>query len=159
MTLGSTVKSLSKVNDQLQLKVDDLENRSRRCNIRIIGIPEGNEGNKPTSFIESFLGEVFGSDVFPRPPTVDRAHRLPVQRRQDSAPRLFIACIHHFQVKQRILQLARERGSLTFRGNEIHIYPDYNAKVSKRRAAFTPIKIELRRAGYQYSLPTLLSSV
>lgn len=89
--LESTVRSFSIVHDQLQLKVDDLEIRSRRCNIRLI--QEGSEGNKS-------------------PTVAHRAHRLPVRR---LAP---TACIHRFRVKQRILQLGRERGSLTFRGNE-----------------------------------------
>lgn len=108
-TLESITSSLVKENEQLKLKVDDLENRSRRCNIRITGIPERAEGTQPTSFIESCLGEIFGADAFPRPITVDRAHRVAIQRRRDGAPRPFIACIHHFQMKQRIMQLAREK--------------------------------------------------
>ena len=99
-TMESTVGKLAKGNEQLQSKVDNLENRSRRCNVHITGIPEGTESNKPTSFIESLLGEILGPDAFPRPPTVNRAHRLAIQRRQDVTPRPFIACIHHFQVKQ-----------------------------------------------------------
>lgn len=133
----------SQVNYHLQLKVDDLESRSRWCNIGIIGIPQRIKGDKLSSFTESFLGEVFATKAFTHPQSVDRAHRLPVQRRQDGASRLSIACIH--QVKQRIMQLALERGSPAFRDNEVHIYPDNSAEVSKRRAAFTPLKAELRR--------------
>ena len=40
-SLEATVTQLLKENTQLLLKTDDLENRSRRCNIRITGIPEG----------------------------------------------------------------------------------------------------------------------
>lgn len=54
-------------NKQLKLKVDDLENRSRRCNIRITGIPEQAEGARPTTFIESFLAEIFGPTRFLAP--------------------------------------------------------------------------------------------
>lgn len=46
----------------------------------------------------------------------------PIQRRQDGAPRPFIACMHEFQMNQRIMQLAREKGPLSYRGSEIHIY-------------------------------------
>ncbi|KAL3045290.1 hypothetical protein OYC64_013535 [Pagothenia borchgrevinki] len=151
-TVESTLADIVQENKQLKLKVDDLENRSRRCNIRITGIPERAEGARPTTFIESFLAEIFGPDAFPRPLTVDRAHRLAVQRRQDGAPRPFIACLHHFQMKQRIMQLAREKGPLMYRGAEIHIYADYSAEVARKRAAFTPIKSSLRNAGLAYSL-------
>lgn len=58
-TLESTMGNLIKENEQLKLKVDDLENRSRSCNIRITGIPEKAEGTQPTSFIESCLREIF----------------------------------------------------------------------------------------------------
>lgn len=50
------------------------------------------------------------------------------------------------------MQLASEKGSLAYRGKEIHIYADYSAEVSKRRVAFTPIKAGLRKAGYEFSL-------
>lgn len=105
-TLESTAGYLSKENEQLTLKLDDLENRSRRYNIRITGIPEGEEGVKPTSFIESCLQEIFGASAFSRPVVVDRAHRLAIQRRREGAPRPFIACLHHFQTKQQIMQFA-----------------------------------------------------
>jgi len=157
-TLESAVRKFKKENEQLQLKVDDLDNRSRRCNIRITGLPEGAKANQPTSFIESCLGEIFGPDTFPRPLTVDRAHRLTFRRRQDSAPRPFVACFHHFQMKQWIMQLAREKGPLLYRGLEIHIYADYGAEVARKRAALAPVKTRLRTAGYQFSLrfPTKL---
>ncbi len=38
-------------------KIDNLENRGRRCNIRIIGPPEGSEGSNPTSFFKTWLLE------------------------------------------------------------------------------------------------------
>lgn len=38
--LKAIYENLQKSNFQLSIKVDDLENRSRRCNLRIIGIPE-----------------------------------------------------------------------------------------------------------------------
>ena len=50
------------------------------------------------------------------------------------------------------MQLAREKGSLTYRGTEIHVYADYSTEVCRKRAAFTSIKAKLRRAGYQFSL-------
>lgn len=64
-TLESTMGNLIKENEQLKLKVDDLENRSRSCNIRITGIPEKAEGTQPTSFIESCLREIFCANALP----------------------------------------------------------------------------------------------
>ncbi|KAJ8402769.1 hypothetical protein AAFF_G00364410 [Aldrovandia affinis] len=60
--------------------------------------------------------------------------------------------MHHFQTKERILKLAREAGSLSFRGSEVHIYPDYSAEVSKKRAAYFTVKSQLRNAGFTYRM-------
>lgn len=111
-TLDSIICNLMKETEQLKLKVNDVKNRSRRCNICITGIPEGVEGNQPSSFSESCLGEILGADAFPHPLTMDRAHRVAVKRRQNGAPHPFIACVHHFQMKQQIMQLAREKGPI-----------------------------------------------
>lgn len=49
--LEKTVSDLKDENNSLKLKMDDLEGRSRRNNIKIIGIPENEEGGKPTEFV------------------------------------------------------------------------------------------------------------
>ncbi|KAJ8383286.1 hypothetical protein AAFF_G00222220 [Aldrovandia affinis] len=154
-TLKSICSALTKENEALTLKTDDLENRLRCNNIRIIDLPEKVEGSQPTSFIEIFLKETFGAtaEAFPTPPVVDRAHRIATPRkRQDDPPCPFIARMHHFQTKESILKLAREAGSLLFRGTEVHIYPDYSAEVSKKRAAYFTVKSQLRNAGFTYRM-------
>ena len=99
--------------------------------------------------MEIFLGETFGSEAFPSPPSVNGAHRVGNSRmKQVGPPRPFIARIHRYQDKERILKLAREAGSLSFRGSEIHFYPDYSAEVSKKRAAYS----QLRNAGFGYRM-------
>lgn len=40
---------------KLQIKVLDLESRSRRNNLRVFGVPEGQEGDSVTQFIEKLL--------------------------------------------------------------------------------------------------------
>lgn len=61
----------------MRVKLDNSENRSRRNNVRIIGIPEHSEGTCLTTFMEELLLEVFGKESFAKPPVVDRAHRSP----------------------------------------------------------------------------------
>lgn len=60
--------TLQTENSDLKLKLDDLENRSRRQNLRIIGIPEGSEGQSPVTFMFSMFSKLFGEDAFERPP-------------------------------------------------------------------------------------------
>lgn len=43
-------------------KVDDLENRSRRNNVRLVGVPEKAEGRNLVAFLESWLINAIGKD-------------------------------------------------------------------------------------------------
>lgn len=109
----------------------------------MVGLPEGAEGSNPTKFIQSFLQKTFEQE-FPSPPEIDRAHRTGPQPPAGGRPRPFLARIHFFQQKQRVMQLSREAGQLTFNGKNIFIYPDLSAETSRRRAAFGPVKEILR---------------
>lgn len=151
--LESTCSALSKDNEKLRIKLDDLENRSRRNNIRVIGIPEGSEGSHPSAFIEALVLEVFGEQSFSKKPEVDRAHRsLAPPPKANQAPRPFIVRMHHYQMRELILRLAREKGQVLYKGLRIHFYPDVSADVAKRRAAFNQVKAELRGAGIEFGL-------
>ncbi|KAL7842071.1 hypothetical protein SRHO_G00237600 [Serrasalmus rhombeus] len=121
--------------------------------LRVIGISELPEGPRPTSFMESLLLDVFGSDSSTKLPAVDCAHHsLAPMLKQHEPPRPMIVRLHHFQTRERIFQLAQEKGQLQFQGNQIHIYPGFSAEVARRRAAFTVIKPQLRKAGMEYGL-------
>lgn len=54
-TCGTKIKSMED-------KVDDLRNRLRRNNLRLVGLPERVEGSDPVSFLESWLTQEFGKD-------------------------------------------------------------------------------------------------
>lgn len=154
-TMESRYAELSDQYKKLLLKTDDLENRGRRCNIRILGVPEGTEQGNPTKFVADLLhGVLGGPGGLEKPPVLERAHRAaapvpPVGGR----PRPFIARIHHYQEKERIQRLAREKVRLEFQGKQIFIFPDYSADLSRRRAAFNEVKGALKKKeGVRYGL-------
>ncbi|KAI4894558.1 hypothetical protein NFI96_004454 [Prochilodus magdalenae] len=119
-SLESALKKMEGVNTALQQKIEDLEGRSRRNNIRIIGVPEGAEGKRPTDFVAELLPKLLGEENFNLPLVVDRAHRSLQPRPADGArPRPIIARIHLFQVKEKIMQLRRLHGPLQFRSNKV----------------------------------------
>lgn len=152
MELEKVCASLRKENNTLKLRTDGLENHSRRNNIRVTNLPEKVENPRPSVFLAECLTEVFGPDSFPTPLVVDRAHRINIQMRSPNTPRPLIARIHHYQNKELLLKLAREKGRLLYHGTEIHIFPDYSPEVSQKRAAFYEVKSQLRSAGYSYRM-------
>ncbi len=124
----------------LQEKVIDLEAGSRRQNIKVVGLPERAEGKNSVDFFANFLCDLLGCANFPTPIEVDRAHRLGQPPDARAQPRIMIARIHSFRVKEKILRLARENTPLTYDGTRIHIYPDYPAEIMKRRQPFEEVK-------------------
>ncbi|KAF3847177.1 hypothetical protein F7725_020205 [Dissostichus mawsoni] len=153
-SLEARSTQLAKDNAKLQLKTDDLENRGRRCNLRIVGIPEGVEQGKPTTFISNMLHKLFtGPGGLEKAPVLDRAHRVPASRPKDGErPRSFLWKVHLFQVKEEILKLSRQKGKLVLGGTQIFIFPDYSADLDKRRAAYNEVKAVLRKADVRYGL-------
>uniref|UniRef100_A0A803JHA1 L1 transposable element RRM domain-containing protein n=1 Tax=Xenopus tropicalis TaxID=8364 RepID=A0A803JHA1_XENTR len=82
-------QQLNEVKLQLQTvmdRIDDLENRQRRSNIRVLGLPERAEGAQPEPFAEKWLTELLGQDVFSSQFVVERAHRVPLRPLPPGAP-------------------------------------------------------------------------
>ncbi len=78
--LQYTVDTLQQQVKTFGEKLEDQENRSRRNNVRIVGLPEGVEGSDVVGFIEKWLPEVLGPDKFSGPVINERAHRLQDRR-------------------------------------------------------------------------------
>lgn len=56
-----------------------MENRLRRCNLRLIGLPEGAEGKDPATFLEQLLVTTYGRETFSPMFAVERAHLMPAR--------------------------------------------------------------------------------
>ena len=77
-------------NISLREKIQQIEDHSRKCNVRIIGIPSGAEGRQPTAFMNNFLREMFGADKLGPQPCVNIAHRTgPQSQARTMIARLF----------------------------------------------------------------------
>ncbi|CAJ0965631.1 unnamed protein product [Ranitomeya imitator] len=151
--LQKAEKKFAQAIAELAAKNEDLENRSRRNNIRIVGLPEKTEGRNPTEFVENWLLEKIGSTVLTKVFAVERAHRVPPQPPAPGAnPRTMLAKILNYRDRDIILRKAREMEDLTAGGQKIAIYPDYSAAVQKQRMKFTGVKRRLRELGVQYSV-------
>lgn len=134
-------------NKLLKAKVIDLESRSRRQNIKIIGLPEKIEKGSPTAFVSDLLPKLLGAERFPRGIKVDRAHRIGPP---SNKPRIMIARIHHDVVKDDILRVARNEGPLHYEGQRISIFPDITAEVIKDRKEFDAVRVKLKEAGMRH---------
>ena len=63
--LSRRLSQADKTVSDLKLKVDDMENRSRRCNLRLTGLPEGLEETAPPNLWGIFCLTLWGPTTFP----------------------------------------------------------------------------------------------
>ena len=132
--------------------MDDLEGRSRHNNIKIIGIPEQEEGGKPTEFIEALIPKLFSKDSFQSPVVIDQAHRtLRPPPTAGAKAHAIITRIDFYREKELILHLWRER-QLEYKGNKVLIFPDYTPEVMRQRREFTEAQRMLRGLKVEHSL-------
>ena len=158
-TVGEMETSLSTCTDdvaELQAKVDnmaaelarldnkceDLEARSRRNNIRILGIPEGSANSSTTTAVSTLLKEAFKLD---KEPLLDRSHRtLQPKPGPGDRPRPIIARLHYHTDCVDILRRARAEQRIKIGDMVISVFPDHTAKTARARAAFNDVRRQLR---------------
>lgn len=137
-----TLKTKVKV---LEARAEDAENRNRRNNLRIIGLPEGAEGSNATTFTMRLLQQLFPSARFSPFFTVERAHRIPSTRGpQRAPPRTFIFKLLHFRDRDLVMREARALGELHFENVKLLLFPDYLLKMQRQRKSFDSVTARLR---------------
>lgn len=150
------ITNLKKLNATLTDRIDDLENRARRVNVRIINVPEGSEkkADNMVTFVSTLLKDYMG-DTFPTLPKLERAHRVNPRKLKKkgnkATPRPIIAAFHNYEDRERVLSWAR-RNEMIFEEHTVRFYPDLSAHLSRKRAAFKNIKAALYRKGIKFNL-------
>ncbi|CAG5884007.1 unnamed protein product [Menidia menidia] len=148
--MKATISSLTANVAKLENKCEDLESRSRRNNIRIVGVPEG-PGTCDTAAVSALLKEAFALE---KEPLLDRSHRtLQPKPQPNERPRAIVCKLHYYSDCVDILRRARELRQIPLRGMTLSVFPDYTAKVARARAAFNEVRKLLRGIdGARYGL-------
>lgn len=135
---------------ELHRDVEDLDNRGRRHNIRVRGVPESTD---PGS-LQQTICAIF-NDLIDRPADspiyMERAHRaLCPQPHENEPPRDIICCVVNFPLKEEILRKARKRGRIIHNGAEIKLFQDLFQITLQNRRALLPLLAALRTRNIQY---------
>lgn len=142
---------------KLKKKCDDLENHSRKFNLRIIGLPNGIEAGKPTQFVTKLLYELFGEGELGLQPLVNVAHRIGPLEKNDTGQeksRCMIVRVHSSEVRQTIIRLASQRGKqgIYYQEKRLSFYPDLTAEQREQRAVFDDVRAALRKTKLRYGV-------
>lgn len=136
--------------DGLEQQVTDLQDRSRRSNLRLLGLPEGAEKDDPVGFLKrslpTWIPSLAGKEI-----EIERAHRVYSRASTDHPkPRVFLFKLLRYNDRNLILNEARRHGPVkTNDGAMLSFFPDFSPATAKKRSSFTVIKKELKDAGLQ----------
>lgn len=131
---------------KLENKIADLEDRSRRDNIRIHGVPENRETVNLLSFLSGSIPK-----WFPQLGSVEimRAHRVGPERENANnkpLPRTVLLKLLRFTDRDKILAAARKT-TIEVDGSAIRFSPDYSKQTFARRLAFSGVMDTLQKFG------------
>lgn len=150
---SSQITELQSLVNTLFHKVDDTENRQRRNNIRVVGLPEGEEGSRPAIFAESLFKNLLNLPDMPPTYVVERTHRVSMGRRPEGAPPWpFLVRFLNYRDRDMILAEARKHPELPYENTKVMFFPDFSAEVQKRRRSFIDVRRRLREKDIKYSM-------
>ena len=137
----------------LEGRAEDAEGRSRRNNIRLVGLPEGLEGQDMATYLEEWILSLLPKDALTPHFSIERAHRVPARKPPPgSYPRPVILRMLHFKDRDAILREMRKLKEILVENTKIMLFPDYTLAVQHQRNSFIVVKRKLRELGFQYSL-------
>ncbi|KAJ1097040.1 hypothetical protein NDU88_002169 [Pleurodeles waltl] len=151
--LSTSHVKLTKELNSLRPKVDDLEARSWRKNLRIVGVTESTVIDNMEGFIEGLLVQLLGCTTFSDLFIVERAHRSLATRTPPGAPpRTIIARLLNYRDHDVALCRARELKTLQYEGITISLYLDFTLQVQEGRRQFIAGKKQLRDLHFEYRM-------
>lgn len=137
-------------NEWIKSKIADLEDRSRRNNLKLRGVPE----TVQPADLKPYALQLFKA-ILPDTPdielTIDRIHRVPKPSfLPASVPRDVIMKIHFFHTKELILTKARSLGQLPHPYGNIQMFTDLSKYTLDLRRKLNTITKALRNHKIEY---------
>ncbi|KAJ1217411.1 hypothetical protein NDU88_005005 [Pleurodeles waltl] len=99
--------TLPEMNQELQYQTEDLENRSRRSNIRIKGVTSQAVTGKLEDFVERLFRHVT-PDLKGQTVVLDRTHRVGRSARTPGQAQDILTCLHCYKQREIIMAAVRD---------------------------------------------------
>lgn len=148
--MEKVVQSQSREIYKLKMQLDDLENRSRRNNIRIKGLPESVQDKDIHSVLTQLFNELLQQDGA-TDLHIERAHRVYRPKNiQAEQPRDVLCYLQSFKTKEEILRKARMVKRIEWEGCDLSFFQDISRLTLYARSLLQPITRELRGKNIKY---------
>lgn len=142
----------------IRYRLEDQENRNRRNNLRIRGLPE----TVKNSDLEKTVCEIFNKilkKVIPSPMRFERVHRIQkITKPPTDTVRDVIARFSDYGIKQEISRGMRSAAPIEINGAKILIFTDLSQETLARRRALKPLITQLqgKNISYRWGFPACL---
>ena len=119
----------------------EISDSIRNCNIRIIGIPEGEERKRGTeSLFKEIIAENFPNLGKEQEIPVSKANRSPKYvNRQRPTPWHLVVRLAKVNDKETILRAARQKQKITYKGTPIRLSADFSTETWQARRDWNDI--------------------
>ncbi|KAJ1133060.1 hypothetical protein NDU88_011360 [Pleurodeles waltl] len=136
----------------LQQKMINLEDQSRRPNLRIIGLPEQTEKDNILDFLTTFL-PTLTNITSTMPLDFQRAHRVrSCGIIQSIRPRHILACCLRHQQARQIIMAAKKHGPYEYETSQVIITADFSTPTNLKRKQFLNLRNRLKKRDIKYGL-------
>ncbi len=128
----------------------DMEDRSRRNNVWLVGLPEGAEGSDTAGFLRVNLSKWIPS-LRDRDIEIDRAHRVYDRRKNSDRPRTLIFRVLRWHDRSEILKGVRQAYPVKCTQDNVTLlfFPDFSPATTIRRKSFNPVLKKMTALGLQ----------
>ena len=143
----------------LKTKVSDLEDRSRRNNVKIRGVPESVLPHQLQQYAQDLM-KLLVPDLSDADLAIDRIHRLPKPSYlPENIPRDVLMRVHFFQIKERFMMSFRKNKNPLPQYDSVQLFADLSQYTMQRRRALLPVTKALRNHDivYRWGYPAKLT--
>ncbi len=146
----SAVTDLRNQLERLTEKMTDMEDKSRRNNVRLVGLPEGIEGSDVAGFLRvnlsKWIPSLKGHNI-----ETDRAHRVYDGRKNSDRPHTLIFCVLRWHDRSEILKGARQAYPVKCMQDNVTLlfFPDFSPVTAAKRKSLVPILRSMTALGLQ----------
>ena len=127
-----------------------MQDNMKRKNIRIIGIPEGEEEQGIENLFEKVIMENFPNLMREKVTQNQESQRVPIKKNpKRPIARQIIFKMAKFQDKERILKAVREKKEVTYKGAPGRLATDFSMETLQARREWQKIFQVMRNSGLQ----------
>ncbi|XP_072439793.1 uncharacterized protein [Chiloscyllium punctatum] len=115
----------------LENHIDDLDNRGRRKNIRLLGLPEREEEGQLTAFLEQWLPQLLNLEAGSGQVRVEWAYRVTIHGPgSNQRPHPVLFRLRSYRERQILLEASRNLGkdpqAMIYKGSKIMLFQDFS---------------------------------